>query len=128
MSGGEWQRLAMARAFYRAAPIVVLDEPTSMMDSWAEADWFDRFQTLAEGRVAVVITHRLTIARRADMIHVLHGGRVVESGTHDELLDLGGRYAASWSSQHGDDDVGDTAVREYAPSRQAPSVLQPSIP
>jgi hypothetical protein len=98
----EWQRLALARAFYRRAGILILDEPTSALDSWAEADWFDRFRSLANGRTAIIITHRFTIARRADMIHVMDAGRIVESGKHDELLSRGGMYARSWTAQlHG---------------------------
>lgn len=99
LSGGEWQRLALARSFLRQAPIMILDEPTSMMDSWAELDWFDRFQELAAGRTAILITHRLMTARRADVIHVMDAGSIIESGTHEELLVLNGRYAQSWLAQ-----------------------------
>ena len=69
------------------------------MDSWSEMDWFRRFRTLVEGRTAAVITHRFTVAMQADIIHVMDEGRVVESGTHRELLALDGRYAASWTEQ-----------------------------
>ena len=69
------------------------------MDPWAEADWIDRFRSLARGRTAILITHRLTTAMRADEIHVLSEGRVVESGSHEELLRLGGLYAQSWARQ-----------------------------
>jgi ATP-binding cassette subfamily B protein len=99
LSAGEWQRLALARAFLRRAQLIVLDEPTSALDSWAEADWFERFRILAKGRTAIVITHRFTIARRADMIHVMDMGRIVESGTHDDLLAREGLYAQSWFVQ-----------------------------
>jgi ATP-binding cassette subfamily B protein len=99
LSVGEWQRLALARAFLRRAPIIVLDEPTSALDTWAEADWFDRFRVLAHGRTAVIITHRFTIAKRADMIHVMEAGQIVESGPHDDLLAQGGLYAQSWFAQ-----------------------------
>lgn len=98
-SVGEWQRLALARAFLRQAPIMLLDEPTSAMDSWAEADWLARFHTLAVGRTVVIITHRFTTAMHADIIHVMVDGRIVESGHHYELLSLGGRYAQSWATQ-----------------------------
>jgi ATP-binding cassette subfamily B protein len=99
LSGGEWQRVALARAFLRRAQIIVLDEPTSAMDSWAEADWLERFRTLANGRTAIVITHRFTLAMRADMIHVMRDGQIVESGSHDQLLAQGGLYAQSWAAQ-----------------------------
>jgi ATP-binding cassette subfamily B protein len=99
LSGGEWQRLALARAFLRQAPVMVLDEPTSYMDPWSEADWYDRFRTLAQNRTAILITHRFTIAMRADIIHVMHEGHIVESGGHDELLAAGGLYAQSWAAQ-----------------------------
>jgi ATP-binding cassette subfamily B protein len=99
LSVGEWQRVALARAFLRQAEIIVLDEPTSAMDSWAEADWMDRFRQLASGRTAVIITHRFTTARRADIIHVMDQGQIVESGTHQELLEQDGRYAQSWHAQ-----------------------------
>ncbi len=99
LSGGEWQRLALARAYFRKAPIVLLDEPTSFMDSWAEADWFRRLRELIKNRTAVVITHRFTIAMRADVIFVMDKGQIVETGTHQELLKLHGLYAKSWKEQ-----------------------------
>jgi ATP-binding cassette subfamily B protein len=99
LSGGEWQRIALARAFLRQAPILILDEPTSFMDSWAEHDWLDRFRRMAKNRSAVVITHRFTLAMRADIIHVMQAGQIVESGSHHELLALGGLYAQSWQAQ-----------------------------
>jgi ATP-binding cassette subfamily B protein len=101
LSAGQWQRLALARAFYRQAQLLILDEPTSAMDPWAEADWLTRFRTLAAGRTALLITHRFTAARHADTIHVLDAGRVVESGTHQHLRSLGGKYAQGWLSQLG---------------------------
>jgi ATP-binding cassette subfamily B protein len=99
LSAGEWQRIALARAFLRDAPVLLLDEPTSAMDPWAEADWLESFRAIAAGRTAIIITHRFTTARYADVIHVLDRGRVVESGAHEELLALGGRYAQSWKAQ-----------------------------
>ena len=101
LSGGEWQRVALARAFLRQAPIIILDEPTSAMDSWAEADWMARFRDLTAGRTSIIITHRFTTAMQADIIHVMMGGQLVESGSHEELLALGGRYAQSWRAQMG---------------------------
>jgi ATP-binding cassette subfamily B protein len=99
LSSGEWHRVAMARAFLRDAPLILLDEPTSFMDSWAEADWFENLRALATGRTAVVITHRFTIAMRADLIHVMRAGTVIESGTHNGLLAADGFYAESWKQQ-----------------------------
>jgi ATP-binding cassette, subfamily B, bacterial len=69
------------------------------MDSWAEADWMARFRELAAGRTALIITHRFTTAMQADVIHVMDEGRIVESGSHLELLARGGRYAQSWTTQ-----------------------------
>ena len=99
LSVGEWQRVALARAFLRQSPIVILDEPTSAMDSWAEMDWLSRFRDLVAGRTALIITHRLSTARYADIIHVMTEGQIVESGSHEKLLALEGRYAYSWRNQ-----------------------------
>jgi ATP-binding cassette subfamily B protein len=99
LSVGEWQRIALARAFFRDAPLVILDEPTSAMDSWAEQDWLSRFRTLVEGKTALMITHRFTTAMHADIIHVIDNGRIAESGTHDQLVAMGRAYAASWAAQ-----------------------------
>jgi ATP-binding cassette subfamily B protein len=99
LSVGEWQRIALARAFLRKAPILVLDEPTSAMDPWAEADWLERLRSLSAGRTAILITHRLTTAMRADVICVVAKGSVVESGSHEALLARGGLYSRSWAAQ-----------------------------
>jgi ATP-binding cassette subfamily B protein len=99
LSAGEWQRLALARAFMRASPIVLLDEPTSAMDPWAETEWMSRFRASAQGRAALIVTHRFTTAMQADVIHVMHEGRIVESGRHADLLATGSRYARSWEEQ-----------------------------
>jgi ATP-binding cassette subfamily B protein len=99
LSVGEWQRIALARAFLRRAPIIILDEPTSALDPWAEADWLERFRELAAGRTSIIITHRFTTAMRADIIHVMDRGRIVESGSHQRLLEQSGLYAESWSRQ-----------------------------
>jgi ATP-binding cassette, subfamily B, bacterial len=99
LSTGEWQRIALARACLRRTPIMLLDEPTSAMDSWAEADWMSKFRWLAAGKTAVLITHRFTTAMQADIIHVMDAGRIIESGAHQQLLHLGGKYAHSWREQ-----------------------------
>ncbi len=101
LSLGEWQRIALARGFLREAPILLLDEPTSAMDSWAEADWMARFRELAARRTVVVITHRFTTAMHADVIHVMVGGKIIESGDHAGLVAAGGMYARSWAAQTG---------------------------
>jgi ATP-binding cassette subfamily B protein len=99
LSAGEWQRIALARALVRRAQIIVLDEPTSFMDAWAEAEWLQRLRKLVGGRTALLITHRFTTAMCADVIHIMQHGRIVESGSHDELLARGGLYAQSWMAQ-----------------------------
>ncbi len=99
LSTGEWQRLALARAFMRSSRVILLDEPTSAMDSWAEFDWMRRFRALATGRTAVIVTHRFTTAMQADVIYVMDEGRVSEFGSHDQLLRRGGAYAQSWRAQ-----------------------------
>lgn len=99
LSGGEWQRVALARAFLRQSPVIILDEPTSFMDPWSEAEWFARLQRLAAGRTVLLITHRFSIAMRADLIHVMEGGQVVESGRHAELIRSDGLYGQSWQQQ-----------------------------
>ena len=99
LSVGEWQRLALARAYLRQAPVIVLDEPTSAMDPWAETDWLQRFRGLAAGSTCLIITHRFTTAMYADIIHVMEAGQIIESGSHEELLGRNGRYAQSWHAQ-----------------------------
>ncbi|MGB7443770.1 MAG: ABC transporter ATP-binding protein [Coleofasciculaceae cyanobacterium] len=99
LSGGQWQRLALARAWLRSAPIVILDEPTSAMDAWAESNWLACLRQLAQGKTVIIITHRFTTAQQADMIHVMAKGKVIESGTHQELLAKNGSYAQSWRLQ-----------------------------
>jgi ATP-binding cassette, subfamily B, bacterial len=99
LSGGEWQRVAVARAFIRKASLILLDEPTSAMDSWSEAEWYRRFKELVRGRTALLITHRFTTAMQADLIYVMREGKVIESGSHAELVAGGGYYAHSWQAQ-----------------------------
>ncbi|TWP50655.1 ABC transporter ATP-binding protein [Lentzea tibetensis] len=93
LSGGQWQRLAVARGLYRDAPLLIWDEPTAPLDAKAEAAVYESLRTLAEDRTVVLITHRLASVRHADRIYLLHEGELAEQGTHDELIALGGRYA-----------------------------------
>ncbi len=104
LSVGEWRRIALARALLRSSPVLLLDEPTSSMDSWAESEWAKNLGQLTNNRRTVIlITHRLTTAMHADRIHILEGGRVVESGSHHELLEANGAYRTAWAAQFGDE-------------------------
>jgi ATP-binding cassette, subfamily B, bacterial len=99
LSVGQWQRIALARAFFRDAPLVILDEPTAALDARAEHDLFARIGELYVGRAVLLIFHRFSTVRTADRIYVLHGGKVVESGDHRTLMTLGGRYAELFTLQ-----------------------------
>ncbi len=99
LSGGEWQRLAIARAFIRQPELLILDEPTAALDPMAEAEVYRQFGELFAGRTALLISHRLGSARMADRILVLKDGRIVEQGPHDDLVAKGGVYAAMWEEQ-----------------------------
>ncbi|CAM3798756.1 ABC transporter ATP-binding protein [Kibdelosporangium persicum] len=99
LSGGEWQKIALARAFLREAPILVLDEPTSALDAQAEHDLFVRLRQLAEGRTTLYISHRFSTVRQADRIILLEHGKLVEQGTHADLMDLDGGYAELFTLQ-----------------------------
>ena len=99
LSGGQWQRIAAARGFYRSAPLLIMDEPTAALDARAESALFTSIPQHAEHRSVLLITHRLASVRHADRIYVLHKGRVIEQGTHAELLALGGQYAELFSLQ-----------------------------
>ncbi|MEV2214306.1 ABC transporter ATP-binding protein [Streptomyces sp. NPDC050997] len=100
LSGGQWQRLGIARAAYRRGRILIVDEPTAALDARAELEVFEKIRALAgTGQTVILITHRLASVRHADLVHVLEQGRLVESGTPDELLETGGVYAELYSLQ-----------------------------
>jgi ATP-binding cassette, subfamily B, bacterial len=135
LSGGEWQKVALGRAFMRDARILVLDEPTSALDAQAEYELFERLRQLSEGRSAVYISHRFSTVRQADRILFFERGRLVEEGTHDELMALGGRYARLFTMQASaytgeqidaslfePDGDGDGAAGEQAPAGQVRKV------
>ena len=99
ISGGEWQKLAIARGFMREADVLILDEPTSALDARAEGALYERFAELVRGRSALFISHRLSTVRMADRILVIEGGRLVEAGDHASLMARGGRYAYLFAMQ-----------------------------
>ena len=99
LSIGEWQKVALARTFMRDAQIIVLDEPTSSMDAKAEYEVFQSFRQLVSGRTAILISHRFSTVRMADRIYVLKQGSVIEGGTHEELVRVGGTYARLFEMQ-----------------------------
>jgi ATP-binding cassette subfamily B protein len=99
LSVGQWQRMALARAFFRGAPFVILDEPTASLDARAEHDLFQRIRSLLTGRTVLLISHRFSSVRHADRIYVLNDGSVVESGTHAQLMARNGLYAELFTLQ-----------------------------
>ena len=99
LSIGEWQKVALARAFVREAEILVFDEPTSALDPTSEWKAFEHIRALAKGRAVILISHRFSTVRMADRIHILEHGRIAESGSHDELMELDGRYARMYELQ-----------------------------
>ena len=99
LSGGEWQKIALARAFLREAEIIVLDEPTSSLDPLAEAELFRSFRELLNGKSAILISHRFSTVQMADFIYVLDQGHIIEKGTHSDLLELGSQYAEFYHAQ-----------------------------
>ena len=99
LSGGEWQRIALARAYLREAQLLILDEPTAALDARSEFEVFRRFADLTTGRTALLISHRFSTVRMADRIVVLENGRIAEEGSHEQLTSLGGRYAEMFEMQ-----------------------------
>ncbi|WP_437014044.1 ATP-binding cassette domain-containing protein [Streptomyces sp. enrichment culture] len=122
LSGGEWQKIGLARTHWRSSTsdadgVLIVDEPTSALDPEAEIAAFDRIRRLAApNRAVVLVTHRMSGVRHADRIHVLHHGRLVEHGSHDELMAAGGRYAAMFDAQ----------AAQYAPARTIPRPGSPT--
>jgi ATP-binding cassette subfamily B protein len=99
LSGGEWQKIAIARAYMRDAQVLILDEPTAALDARSEFEVFQRFKALSHGKSAVLISHRFSSVRMADRIVVLADGQIEAVGTHQQLLDAGGRYAELFELQ-----------------------------
>ncbi|EKD90615.1 MAG: hypothetical protein ACD_30C00112G0056 [uncultured bacterium] len=99
LSGGQWQKIALARAFFRNAPILVLDEPTASIDAKAESEIFERVEKLSKDKTVIIISHRFSTVRNADKIYVIDQGKIVESGTHQQLMELDGQYAILFKLQ-----------------------------
>jgi ATP-binding cassette subfamily B protein len=99
LSGGEWQKVALARAYMKDTQLMILDEPTAALDARAEYEVFERFSELTKGKSAVLISHRFSTVRMADRILVLDKGELIEIGSHEELLSGGGRYAELFNLQ-----------------------------
>jgi ATP-binding cassette subfamily B protein len=99
LSGGEWQKIALARAYLRDAQLLILDEPTAALDARSELEVFERFAELTLGKMALLISHRFSTVRMADRIVVLSGGRLIEEGNHEELMRAGGLYAEMFEMQ-----------------------------
>lgn len=99
LSGGEMQKLMLARALYKDAPTVILDEPTAALDPIAESEMYEKYDELVQGRTAVFISHRLSSTRFCDRILFLENGRIVQEGTHEELMEKGGAYAELFALQ-----------------------------
>jgi ABC-type multidrug transport system fused ATPase/permease subunit len=99
LSGGQWQKLAIARAFYQSAPVLIMDEPTSAIDAEAEYEIFNNLESEYRDKTLILVSHRFSTVRNADRILVIEDGRIVEHGSHDQLLAAGGRYAAMFTAQ-----------------------------
>jgi ATP-binding cassette subfamily B protein len=99
LSGGQWQKLALARAFFRDAPILILDEPTSAIDAKAEYEIFEKVSELQKDKTVIIISHRFSTVRNADRILVLDGGKIIEEGNHQALMKKDGLYAELFNIQ-----------------------------
>ncbi len=99
LSGGQWQKLALSRAFFRNAPVLVLDEPTAAIDAKAESEIFGRVERLSKDKTVIIISHRFSTVRNADKIYVIDNGQIKESGSHEELIKLDGQYATLFKLQ-----------------------------
>lgn len=99
LSGGQWQKLAIARAFYQQAPVLIMDEPTSAIDAQAEYEIFQNLEHIYKGKTLILVSHRFSTVRNASKIIVLEDGRVAEMGTHHELLEREGHYAHMFKTQ-----------------------------
>jgi ATP-binding cassette subfamily B protein len=99
LSGGEWQKLALARAYLRNSQLLILDEPTAALDARSEYEVFQRFSELTSGKMALFISHRFSTVRMADRIVVLENGNIAEEGSHEKLTGMGGRYAEMFELQ-----------------------------
>jgi subfamily B ATP-binding cassette protein MsbA len=119
LSGGQRQRIAIARAIIRDAPILILDEPSSGLDAASEELVFSALNRLMEGKTSIVIAHKLSTIREADIIFVINAGTVVESGTHQELLDRGGLYSEFYKIQFQFPEVAQTSVGQELESSRS---------
>lgn len=99
LSGGQWQKIALARAFFRNAPVLVLDEPTASIDAKSESEIFNKVEKLSKDKTVIIISHRFSTVRNADKIYVIDGGKIVESGSHGDLMKLEGQYATLFKLQ-----------------------------
>jgi ATP-binding cassette subfamily B protein len=99
LSGGEWQKIALARAHMRDAQVLILDEPTAALDARSESEVFARFADLTQGKSSILISHRFSTVRMADRILVLEGGRITAEGSHNRLMNDGGHYAEMFELQ-----------------------------
>jgi ATP-binding cassette subfamily B protein len=99
LSGGQWQKLAISRAYYRDRDFIVLDEPTSNLDPLAETEVFKKYIAMTEGKTVIMVTHRISVASLAERVVVFKDGEIVEDGSHDDLLSNNGEYARLYSTQ-----------------------------